>query len=129
MAKTILIVDDDPQLGEEMLEILRTEGYQADHATDRKSAVSRLHEMSYALCLLDYKMVGITGVDLLVKIKRICPQCRVVFISGRPGLEDILNESGVSHMVEGIIAKPFRVSAFLETIENQFRKPLLAEDN
>jgi len=63
-SKRILIVDDDPVLGELLLEALQEEAYQAFHVLSGEMALTTLQTDIPALVLLDYHLPGMNGLEL-----------------------------------------------------------------
>ena len=117
MPKKILIVDDDMELAEELAEILREEGYFVENTSDSIQAEKLINKNAYDLYLLDYKMSGFSGVDLLKKAKEKNPEGIVFIISGRPALDKLLKEENVQHLVSELIKKPFDVEFLLQKIK------------
>src|SRR4030042_5615810 len=95
MPKKILIVDDDVGLAEEMAEIRRDEGYWVESASDSSQGEKLIKENTHDIYLLDYKMSGLSGVDLLRKVKEKNSNSAVFIISGRPFFEKLLKEENV----------------------------------
>jgi DNA-binding NtrC family response regulator len=117
MPKKILLIDDDVQLCEEVAEMLRDEGYFVDNTSDEDQAEELIKNNIYDICLLDYKLPRLTGIELLKKIKQINPRCAAFIVSGRPFIEKIIEEENVSWLVSGIIEKPFRIKDLLDKIK------------
>ena len=82
MPKKILIVDDDRELAEEVAEILREEGYSVESIFDSVAAEKLIRQNTYELYLFDYKMAGLTGVDLLKSLKGKRPRALYLSLAG-----------------------------------------------
>ncbi len=65
----ILIVDDDTSIQFFLGELLRKEGFQFDIASTGHDAIGFLKDDSYSLVLLDEKMPGMSGIEVLERIK------------------------------------------------------------
>ena len=117
MNKKVLLIDDDKELSGEMAEILETEGYSVQAAFDGQQGERFIRKSRYNIILIDFKLPGITGVDLFKKVKKFCRGSRVFFISGRPFIEKLIKEEGLSNMISGCVTKPFDVNKFLEKIK------------
>jgi CheY-like chemotaxis protein len=112
--KKILIVDDDVALCDGIAELLLDEGYIVTNTSNPFKGKELIKTQHFDLALLDYKMSGLTGIDLLKDINT--KKTKVFFISGRPFLDKVLQEAGVSHLIEGIINKPFLAEDLLQKI-------------
>ncbi len=117
MNEKVLIIDDDKELSGEMAEILETEGYSVQAAFDGEQGEHFIRKSRYDIILMDFKLPDITGVDLFKKVKKLCSSSKVFFVSGRPFLEKLIKEEGLSKMVSGCLTKPFDVKKFLERIK------------
>src|SRR5690242_6948887 len=60
-----LLVEDDIMFGESVLDLLRAEQYAVDWVNDGKTADTTLLSGSYELVLLDLKLPGKNGLDVL----------------------------------------------------------------
>jgi CheY-like chemotaxis protein len=67
---SVLVVDDDRDTCASMSDIIADLGYLADVAHDGPAALELLKQQSYGLALLDYKMPGMSGVELYRHMKR-----------------------------------------------------------
>ena len=88
-----------------------------DIATDGLEGQTRIQEDAYDIILLDFKMPGLTGVELLKRIKTKNRSSRVFLISGRPFLEKLIQTQELSHLVEAVFSKPFDVELLLAKIK------------
>lgn len=80
----ILIVDDDPALLEALPETLRLrmEDVHIDTSDSGQAALQRIGETDYDALVVDIKMPGMDGLELLSKIRRICPDTPTILITG-----------------------------------------------
>lgn len=117
MPKKILLIDDDVQLCEEVAETLRDEGYFVDNTSDEMQGEILIRDNIYDICLLDYKLPRLTGIELLKQIKQKNPRCAAFIVSGKPFIEKTIEEQNASGLVSGIIEKPFEVKYLLGKIK------------
>lgn len=66
----ILVVDDEQDFGEIMVEYLRSNGYEAEAATDGPSAIERFDAFHPHLVLLDIHMPLMDGLEVLERINQ-----------------------------------------------------------
>jgi CheY-like chemotaxis protein len=80
-----LIVDDNRASAAVSAAMLEGVGWDADLARDGFEAINRLREHDYATVLLDYRMPGMDGVEVMEWIRRnLEPQPRVIILSADP---------------------------------------------
>jgi DNA-binding response OmpR family regulator len=118
----ILIIDDDVDLCEGMAEFLRDEGYTVENTSDPFAGEALIEKGQFDMALLDFKMTGLTGVDILKKIRSKDLKTKIIIVTGRPFIEKLLIEENLSHMVDGIISKPFNPNVLLSKISDLFLK-------
>ena len=116
MKDRILIIDDDEDLCEGLSFILREDGYHVMSASTAVRGTELIDKHLFHIALLDYKMPRMTGVDLLKRIKAKNPETKVFIVSGKPFMRDLLKKEKISHLVEGVITKPFTENELLAAI-------------
>ena len=116
MHKKILIVDDDWDICNSLAILLRGEGYCVDEKTDSEEAMILIKKDKYDICLFDYKLKGLNGIDLLKMTKNINPRCSVFIVSGM-NMDEICNRDINTELVTGSISKPFDIEELLQKIE------------
>lgn len=114
----ILLVDDDVELCNELAEMLRDEGYDVDNTSDPFAGVTLIEHTAYDAVLVDFKMPGLNGFDLLVKAKEKIPRAARFLVTGRPFFEIELEQEFAPGVVTEVIPKPFNVAALLATLRN-----------
>jgi len=80
MRNKILIVDDDPGICNSLSLLLRSEKYHVDNTTESREGVTLIKKNKYDVCLFDYKMKGLNGMDLARITKDLNPRCQVIII-------------------------------------------------
>lgn len=65
---SVLLIDDDAELSELLAEYLREEGFQVSHLTDGRSSIGAI--AGYDIVVLDIMMPGISGIEILRRIRR-----------------------------------------------------------
>ena len=116
----ILVVDDDPEMLKALEMTLKDEGYSISTASDGNVAQTILQRENFALMITDMKMPGISGLELVRKVKSAKPEIGIIMITAF-GSIDI----AVDAMKEGaldFLEKPFSPEKLFETIEKAFDK-------
>lgn len=118
MKRKILIVDDDAELCEEMSEVLHGEGYAADIALNGAQAQKLMQTRAYDVVILDYKMPGLNGLEILKSLSHKKLGTKIFIASGRPFMDQLLAAENLTGLVAGSISKPFQVQTLLEKIKS-----------
>jgi len=80
--KNILVVDDDMSARTVFSSVLRGEGYRVTAVKGGYEAIKAIGEESFDLALVDLRMPGLDGIEVLEKIKIRSPQTRVIIYTG-----------------------------------------------
>jgi len=86
-SKSVLIVDDEKNILltlSQSLEVLRLE---TDTATNGEEALAKLKEKEFGLILLDIRMPGMDGMEVLRQVREIRPDIRIIMISAYGTIE------------------------------------------
>ena len=86
--KNILLVDDDTGVRTVFSSILRKEGYRVTAVKNGYEAIKVIDEESFDLALVDLRMPGLDGIQVLEKIRSRRPQTRVIIYSAYGLVED-----------------------------------------
>ena len=87
----ILIVDDEKELCVSLSEILTEEGYPTLYTSDPRETPAILARARVDLIILDIRMPGIGGIDLLKMLRRTNPNIKVIILTGHPSIENAVS--------------------------------------
>lgn len=86
----ILIVDDEKDITSTLKRYFSFEGYTVDTTNDPYTALKLIHEENYLLVISDIAMPGMTGIELLSRIKEYNGMIQVIMVTGYVTLDNIL---------------------------------------
>src|SRR5688572_13302458 len=113
VAKKVLVVDDEGQIGLVLDMILNEKNYQLDYVSSLLSADEYLKKQLPSLVILDNKLPDGYGVDFLIYLRKKYPSLKIIMISGFGTARDVALENGADAFFE----KPFPLDEFNETID------------
>jgi two-component system, OmpR family, response regulator len=87
-AVRVLIVDDESQFVETVVERLRLRGFDVDGVTSGQEAMDVLSSGTYDVALLDVRMPGFGGLEIVRKVREKWSGLRVVLLSGYGSSQD-----------------------------------------
>jgi len=112
----ILIVDDDKDMQMILSDTLELEGYKTSVAGDGKEAIEEITSDSPGLILLDVKLPGMSGLELLEKIKKINKQSVVIMLTGYGDIKDAVQAIKLGAF--DYVTKPFKDEEIIANIKN-----------
>lgn len=128
--KTILIIDDDAHIGNMLEEALSKEGYRISRAYSGTEALLVLSGIRPDLILLDLMLPGLSGEDVLPKLKGI----PVIVVSAKVDIDnkvDLLLSGAVDYVTKPFHTKELsaRIAVHLRTASNTTVSPALTFDD
>ena len=113
MAK-ILAVDDEPDMIWAITNVLLSENHSVVSVNSGEEALEKVEKVPVDLVLLDFRLPGMDGVQILEKIKQIRPELPVIMVTGYGGVEEAVQsiKLGAAHY----IPKPFDNDHLIETV-------------
>ena len=123
MAATITLVDDDKNILTSVSIALEAEGYKVATHTDGQSALAAMTEQAPDLAVLDIKMPGLDGMELLNRLRRVS-SVPVIFLTSKD--EEIDEMLGLKMGADDYIRKPFSQRLLIERIRAVLRRSEVA---
>ncbi|OGR82174.1 MAG: hypothetical protein A2901_04270 [Elusimicrobia bacterium RIFCSPLOWO2_01_FULL_54_10] len=113
MAK-ILVVDDEPDMIWAITHVLLSEGHSVVSVNSGEEALVKVKDAAVGLVLLDFRLPGMDGIQILEKIKQARPELPVIMVTGYGGIEEAVQaiKLGAAHY----ISKPFDNSQLVESV-------------
>jgi CheY-like chemotaxis protein len=109
----VLIVDDDPIMATNLVELLFFEGYEAHAVNSGEAALASIRSARPDIILSDVRLPGIDGLTLLRSLRNNPHTARIpfVFMTGMADANRHLTEAN------GYLSKPFHINDFLAVIQ------------
>ncbi len=105
LKKKILLLEDDVILNETVCEYLEDVDYDVDPVEDGEEALDKIYETTYDILLLDVKVPGISGFELLAEVRKRGIFTPAIFITSLNSIDDL--DKGYESGCEDYIRKPF----------------------
>lgn len=112
----ILIVDDDRDMQTILSDTLEMEGYKTSVAGDGDTALKEIVSSLPELVLLDVRLPGMSGLQLLERIKMINRDLVVIMLTGYGDIKDAV--SAIKMGAFDYITKPFHDDEIIANIRN-----------
>lgn len=122
--KTILIIEDQPDMRENIATILNMEGYEVLEAGDGREGVQLAREDKPDLVLCDVMMLGMDGHEVLKALRddRTISGTPFIFLTARGEKQDL--RTGMNLGADDYLTKPVSAKELLGTVEARFRREL-----
>ena len=124
---TILVVDDEPELGRALSKLLGRNGYKVLTALNGEEGLALLRQEEIHLVLSDLQMPRMGGLDLLKAAQVVAPNVEFVIITGHGTIETAVDamKSGAYDFIE----KPFSTTTTLKVVRKALEKQNLIAEN
>ena len=113
LAKKLLIVEDEGQIGLALNMILSERNFDLDYVNSLLAAEEYLEKNKPSVVILDNKLPDGFGVDFISYIKKKYPSIKIIMISGFSTARDVALENGADIFLE----KPFSMDKVNEAID------------
>jgi DNA-binding NtrC family response regulator len=115
----VLLVDDEVEFGSALAERLRLRGYEAKAVSHAEEALQIIQNAAPDIVLLDFRMPGMDGIEVLKIIKEKKPSVEVIMLTGHGDVQSV--EEGMNSGAFDYIIKPVDIGDLILKI-NQAKK-------
>ena len=119
MARTILVVDDEPTLRETLAEVLEAEGFRVVVAADGREALTRFRADQPDLVLLDLMLPELSGVEVCRILRAELPVPIIMVTAKDSELDKVV---GLELGADDYVTKPFSLRELTARVRAQFRR-------
>jgi DNA-binding response OmpR family regulator len=123
---SILLAEDDPNLGQLLKNYLGAKEYDTALVTDGIQALKLYRKDKFNLCLLDVMMPEMDGFTLAREIRAIDPHIPVIFLTAKNLKQDVIE--GFRSGADDYLTKPFSMEELVYRIEAILRRSSRRED-
>ncbi|TVQ04929.1 MAG: sigma-54-dependent Fis family transcriptional regulator [Balneolaceae bacterium] len=123
----ILITDDEKSIRNALREILEFENYSVIEAENGEQALQAIEKENPDLVMLDIKMRGMDGIEVLEKIKESKPELPVIMISGHGNIKIAVEATKIGAF--DFLEKPPDLNRLLVSIRNGLKSSELIKEN
>jgi two-component system, NtrC family, response regulator PilR len=127
MSERILVVDDEPSMREFLDIMLSNDGYEVKAASSGEEGFEMFRLIEPELVLTDVKMPGMSGLDLIKKIRSVNTTVPVIVITAFASAEDALR--AVREGAYDYLSKPFQIDDLRIIIRNALEVQRLRREN
>ena len=115
MKTRVLLVDDEEEFVQALAERLSIRDYDVTTSLSGEDAVEKLRHYNFDVVILDVRMPGMDGTEVLHEMKRIKPLTEVIMLTGHATVESAID--GMKQGAYDYLLKPAQFSELLEKLE------------
>lgn len=112
----VILVDDEEEFVNTIVERMRMRDIDADGAINGMDALSLMNAKKYNVAVVDYKMPGLSGHELMRQMTTKYPDIKVILITGHGFLPE--DEDDIKDVGEYYLVKPFSLDLLIRMMED-----------
>lgn len=116
----ILLIDDEEELVSTLVERLEMRAIDAEYVMSGPDALRRLNEKKFDAALLDYKLPGMSGLEVLRRIEEQFPHVKVLLITGAGSVEG-KEEEIPEDKASDVLLKPIDIEVLIEKLKEAIK--------
>jgi CheY-like chemotaxis protein len=118
LISTIFVVDDEEIIASTTTAVLELNGYEVRSFVNPLEALEAARAVKPDLVIADVVMPGLSGIDLVIQLKELCPTCKVLLLSGQVQTADLLEAARQQGHDFEVLAKPIHPTDLLARIKD-----------
>jgi DNA-binding NtrC family response regulator len=115
----ILVVDDDENIRNSLVVMLKDEGYTVDVAKSESEAIKKTEAAVYNVALIDIRLPDMEGTEILTRMRDTVPKVRKIMLTGYPSLQNAIE--AVNSKAGAYLVKPLDIEKLLGTVREQLK--------
>lgn len=123
----LLCVDDDDDFRKTMVSRFARRGFQVSDSAGVNDALRQLQDRQFDVVVSDMAMPGLSGLDLLQRVKELSPECEVILLTGAATVETAVQAMKLG--AYDFLSKPFSLSELETLIQKAFERRRISEEN
>jgi two-component system OmpR family response regulator len=116
----VLVVDDEPMLGDLLSTALRYEGWQVETALTGRAAIRAAANLDPDVVVLDVMLPDLSGLDVLRRLRETRPRIPVLFLTAKDAVEDRI--AGLTAGGDDYVTKPFSLEEVVARLRALLRR-------
>lgn len=126
MKQKILIVEDEAQMCDLLMSFFGDKGYKVAAVQNGEDAIARLEEEDYALVITDIKLPGMSGLELLARLRLEWQDVAVIIMTAFSSISSAVEAMKLG--AEDYIGKPFQLDELAITVEKALERRSLRRE-
>jgi len=118
----LLICDDEVKFLDSIAERLELRGFDVTKATSGKEAILAAHAGGFDLAILDLKMPGMNGIEVLEILKKEHKYLEVIILTGHGSIDSAVESTKLGAF--GYLSKPYDLDDLLESLKSAYETRL-----
>lgn len=121
--KPILVVDDEAIVRESIRDWLKDSGYQVSVAESGEEALKLIQDENFGVMILDLRLPGMNGIDVLKKVKVLKPDIKSIVITAYPTMltqEEATRLGAIDYLVKPVF--PDKLEALIRDTLSDMEK-------
>ena len=120
MANKVLLIDDEEEFVTTLAERLTLRGFDVKYALDGEGGLAELEQWKPDIVVLDILMPGMSGTEVLRRIKRQFPDLPVILLSGHGSVRDAIE--GMKHGAVDFLMKPVDINELTAKLRDYLQR-------